>query len=169
MSFWDDPQPLTAPRSLLCGFHLGFLAAHPPFLFLSLSSPFLSVSHYSPSRCLLCVRSQPTRHEQSYKEVNVKRSCSPPPTAKWCVRVAQSCPILCNPMDYSPPGSSVHGILQAAGVGSHSFLQGTFPTQGSNPHLLHCRRTLYFLNHQGSPGIMTPHINTAPALASIPV
>ena len=25
----------------------------------------------------------------------------------------QSCPILCDPMDCSPPGSSVHGILQA--------------------------------------------------------
>ena len=25
--------------------------------------------------------------------------------------VAQSCPILCDPMDCSPPGSSVHGIL----------------------------------------------------------
>ena len=30
-----------------------------------------------------------------------------------CVWVAQSCPTLCNPMDYSLPGSSVHGILQA--------------------------------------------------------
>ena len=27
--------------------------------------------------------------------------------------VAQSCQALCDPMDYSPPGSSVHGILQA--------------------------------------------------------
>ena len=27
--------------------------------------------------------------------------------------VAQSCPTLCDPMDCSPPGSSVHGILQA--------------------------------------------------------
>ena len=27
--------------------------------------------------------------------------------------VAQSCPSLCNPMDCSPPGSSVHGVLQA--------------------------------------------------------
>ena len=27
--------------------------------------------------------------------------------------VAQSCPILSNPMDCSPPGSSVHGIFQA--------------------------------------------------------
>ena len=26
---------------------------------------------------------------------------------------AQSCPALCNPVDCSPPGSSVHGILQA--------------------------------------------------------
>ena len=27
--------------------------------------------------------------------------------------VAQSCPTLCNPKDCSPPGSSIHGILQA--------------------------------------------------------
>ena len=30
-----------------------------------------------------------------------------------CVLVAQSCLTLCDPVDYSPPGSSVHGILQA--------------------------------------------------------
>ena len=30
-----------------------------------------------------------------------------------CVLVAQSCPTLCDCMDCSPPGSSVHGILQA--------------------------------------------------------
>ena len=30
----------------------------------------------------------------------------------WKVKVAQSCPILCDPMDCSPLGSSVHGILQ---------------------------------------------------------
>ena len=29
-----------------------------------------------------------------------------------CVR-AQSCPTLCNPMDCCPPGSSIHGVLQA--------------------------------------------------------
>ena len=28
-------------------------------------------------------------------------------------KVAQSCPTLCDPMDCSPPGSSIHGILQA--------------------------------------------------------
>ena len=30
-----------------------------------------------------------------------------------CVLVTQSCPTLCNPKNCSPPGSSVHGILQA--------------------------------------------------------
>ena len=29
------------------------------------------------------------------------------------VKVAQSCPTLCDPVDCSLPGSSVHGILQA--------------------------------------------------------
>ena len=35
--------------------------------------------------------------------------------SKWKVRVlvTQSCPTLCDPMNCSPPGSSVHGILQA--------------------------------------------------------
>ena len=36
-------------------------------------------------------------------------------------------------------------------VGSHSLLQGLFPTQGSNPDLLHCRQVLYQVSHQGSP------------------
>ena len=30
--------------------------------------------------------------------------------------VAQSCPTLSDPMDCSPPGSSVHGIFQASGA-----------------------------------------------------
>ena len=29
------------------------------------------------------------------------------------VLVTQSCPTVCDPMDCSPPGSSVHGVLQA--------------------------------------------------------
>ena len=32
---------------------------------------------------------------------------------RYSVLVTQSCPTLCNPMDFSPPGSSLHGILQA--------------------------------------------------------
>ena len=37
------------------------------------------------------------------------------------------------------------------GVGCHFLLQGIFPTQGSNPGLLHCKQMLYPLSHQGSP------------------
>ena len=39
---------------------------------------------------------------------------------------------------------------QNTGVGGLFLLQGIFPTQGSNPGLLHCRRILYQLSHQGS-------------------
>ena len=44
--------------------------------------------------------------------------------------VAQSCPALCHSMDYSLPGSSVHGDSPGknTGVGSHGLLQGIFLT-----------------------------------------
>ena len=51
---------------------------------------------------------------------------------------------------YSPWNSSG----QDTGVGSHPLLQGIFPTQGSNPGLLHCRQIRYQLSHQGSPRIL---------------
>ena len=38
-------------------------------------------------------------------------------------------------------------------VSSLSLFQGIFPTQGSNPGLLHCRRVLYHLSHKGNPGV----------------
>ena len=43
---------------------------------------------------------------------------------------------------------------QNTGVGSLSFLQGIFPTQGSNPGLPHFRQILYQLRHKGSPRIL---------------
>ena len=54
------------------------------------------------------------------------------------VLFAQSCLTLCNALDYSPPGSPIHGILQARmlDVGCCALLQGIFPTQGSNSYLL---------------------------------
>ena len=62
-------------------------------------------------------------------------------------------PTLCDPMDYSPPGSSVHEDSpgKSTGVGSHFLLQGIFPTPVLNPGLLHCKWILYHLSHQGSP------------------
>ena len=70
--------------------------------------------------------------------------------------VARSCPTVCNPTDWSLPGSSVHGDSPGKniGVGCHAFLQGIFPTQKLNPGLPHCRQILYHLSHQGSPKIL---------------
>ena len=39
-------------------------------------------------------------------------------------------------------------------MGSLSLLQGSFPTQRSNPGLPHCRQILYQLSHKGSPRIL---------------
>ena len=70
--------------------------------------------------------------------------------------VTQSYPTLCDPMDCSPPGSSVHGDSPGknTGVGCHALLQGIFPTQGSKLGLPHCRLILYYLSHKGSPRIL---------------
>ena len=66
-------------------------------------------------------------------------------TTKSESEVPQLYPTLCNPMDYSLPGSSVHGIFQAKILEwvTISFSRGIFPTQGSNLRLLHCRWILY--------------------------
>ena len=74
------------------------------------------------------------------------------------VLVAQLCPTLCDPMNCSPPGSSVHGILQARILEwvASPFSRGIFLTQGLNPGLLNCRQILYNLSHQESPLFFYP-------------
>ena len=51
--------------------------------------------------------------------------------------VAEWCLTLCNPMNCSTPGSSVRGILENTGMDCHFLVQGIFPDQRFNPHLLH--------------------------------
>ena len=53
--------------------------------------------------------------------------------------VTQLCPTLCDPMDCSSSGSSVHEDSPGKnfGVGCHALFQWIFPTQGSNPGLPH--------------------------------
>ena len=69
--------------------------------------------------------------------------------------VTQLYPTLCDPVDYSLPGSSVHGGPPGknTGVDCQALLQGIFPTQGQNPGLPHYRQILYHLSHKGSPDI----------------
>ena len=62
-------------------------------------------------------------------------------------------PTLCHPMDCSPPGISVHGVLQARILEWVAVFssRGIFPTQELKMGLLHGRQILYHLSHQGSP------------------
>ena len=68
-----------------------------------------------------------------------------------------SCVQLCDLMDFSPPGSSIYGILQARvleRMDCHFLLQGIFPAQGLDLHilsLLHCHMDSLPLSHLGSP------------------
>ena len=64
------------------------------------------------------------------------------------VLVAQFCPALCDLMDCSPLGSSVHGILQTR-ILERVAMQGIFLTQVPNLGLLHFKQILYHLSHQG--------------------
>ena len=68
----------------------------------------------------------------------VPKGCKGPACALRCFTVSAS-------MGQGPPGSSVHGILQARALGWGALLQGTFPTQGPTVSLVSCtgRRVLY--------------------------
>ena len=78
--------------------------------------------------------------------------------AQWL----QSCLTLWKPMDYSPPGSSVHGILQ---VRILEWVVVPTSRGSSRPgdqthvclHLLHCRWLLYLLSSLGYPSLSTHH------------
>ena len=60
-----------------------------------------------------------------------------------CALWAIACQV---PLSMVSPGKTVRASC-------HSLLQGIFPTQESNPGLLHCRKFLYLLSHPGSPSI----------------
>ena len=68
-------------------------------------------------------------------------------------KVSESCSVVSNSLRphglYSPWNSPG----QNTGVGSLSLLQGSFPTQGLNPGLTHCRHILYQVSHKASPRI----------------
>ena len=91
------------------------------------------------------------------------------PSAKVKVLVTPSRSTFCYPMDYSPPGSRPwNSPGKNTGVGCHSFLHGVFPTQGSNPGLLHCRQIIYHLNHLGRLSAkIIPSVLSTPSILSV--
>jgi len=90
---------------------------------------------------------------------------------KQCIRfnikvkvlVTQWTPTLCDPMNYSPPGSSVHGILQTRILEwvAIPFSRGYSPPR-IEPGLLHCRQIIYHLSHQGSKNGQKIQIDISP-------
>ena len=80
-----------------------------------------------------------------------------------CVLVTKLCPILCDPVDCSLPGSSVHGILQARILEwvAIPFSNGSSLTQGLKLGLPHCRNIPYHLSHQGNSELLL-HGNPIP-------
>ena len=72
------------------------------------------------------------------------------------VKVAHSCPTLCDSMDYIVCQAPLSMEFSRQEYWSRLPFPspGIFPTQGSNPGLPHCRQILYCLSHQGSPLIL---------------
>ena len=70
------------------------------------------------------------------------------------VLIEQLCLTLCNPMDCSPPVSSVHGILQARILQwvTVSSFRGSSRPWDRTWSFPHCRQIVYRLSHQGSTG-----------------
>ena len=76
--------------------------------------------------------------------------------ARWCgpwelCVCAPSCPTLCNPMDWSPPGSCVHGLLQARILDwvLISYSTGSSPPRGRTCVSCIARQVLYHWYHAG--------------------
>ena len=74
------------------------------------------------------------RHTLAGTSGKKQNSSSSFKTSTCVAKLLQSYPALCDPMDYSPPGSSVLGISPGkdTGVGCHALLQGICPTQELN-------------------------------------
>ena len=86
--------------------HFPFLPAHHAQLGLSLAPPKVELAVKTQMvQCSTKVKSRETLVGPLGSNLTFD-------TTHW-VLVTQSCPTLCGPMDCSPPGSSVHRILQA--------------------------------------------------------
>ena len=88
-----------------------------------------------------------------HKESDTTERLSLNPLPPFVLCVAQSYLTLCDPMDCSPPGSSVHGVFQSRILEwvIISSSRGISQTQGSNQCFLCLLQILYLLSHQRNP------------------
>ena len=73
--------------------------------------------------------------------------------------VSQLCPTLCDPIDCSQPGSSVHGIFQTR-ILECIAIPFSRPSSQPRDQILHYRWMLYYLSHQGKPCFRWSRWNT---------
>ena len=103
--------------------------------------------------------------------------CSPETTTTFFTghvhaKLLQSCQTVCNPMDCSPPGSPVHGFLQARILEwiAMTSSKGIFQTQGSNLcllHLPHRKAGSLPLAHLGSPNRLCMYAQLLPSCVTL--
>ena len=120
-----------------------------------------NLTPHTATEAAACCRGDPVRPHEHLQKLNLCLACSSRLVAVYQLLVliqltrAVSSRLsrvqLCDPMDCGPPGSSVHGILQArTRVGYCALLQGIFPTQGLNLCLLpplHWQVVCFFFYH----------------------
>ena len=134
---WPSPRP----------WHLGGCFPGSFSVLLSTDSGSLLTCLHPSVFCQRPFSRSPDLSSSFSRQVSPLQSCE---SEKWSVCRSVS-PTLCDPVDSSPPGSFDHGILQARILEwvAIPFSRGIFPTQGSNPGLLHCRQILHHLSPQG--------------------
>ena len=120
------------------------------------------VQRHGTLTCTSTNRSENSQPEiDTHRQIRDLKSCNIYPTSSQrphflVCSVAKSCSTLCYPMDCSPPGSSVHGILQAR---ISEWVVISFSRESSWPRDWTCvscigRWVLLPLSHQGSPEIL---------------
>ena len=147
---------------LLEAFSESWVIYHAPLsLFISILTPCLFVLNTYHNPWLLVWLLLSTRLSAKWKGDCV-------PYSPFCVhaKLLQSCPTLCDPMDCSPPGSSIHGILQARILEwvAIPFSRGSSPPRDQT-HISYVngigfgKQVLYHQRHLRSPFTTVPASN----------
>ena len=100
---------------------------------------------------LLLEHLPPPWHPQVLTEPEPSAHAPQQPPTSCSALVSQSRPTLHDPMDSSPPGSFVHGILWARMLEwvATPFSRGSSRPRDQTQGLLRCRQILYYLSQQG--------------------
>ena len=136
---WSDGQPLR-PHSVPARMDLLFPAGHRGWVWLLSPRPYIVLSVSGLRICTKFIPWAPPREALFGLLPDSLLRAKNIPFFSILFLVTQSCPTLYDPIDCSPPGSSVHEILQARILewAAHSLLQEgedlqkIFPTQGLN-------------------------------------